>query len=171
MDFDLDINTGDHLGPMTARARNFVVVVDDSDESRLALRFATARAGHVEGGGIILFHAIPPGDFQHWVAVAEQLREEEREQARMLLEEAAGKIYAYSGVKPEIVIRDGNPREALLDFMQERDDLFALILASSASGEPGPLVEYFSGPLVANLPCPLVVIPGGLSPETIDRLA
>jgi len=170
MAVDAAIDEGRKLGPIAERPRNFLVAVDDSEECKLAVRFAAGRAAHVEGGGIILFRAVAPGDFQHWMAVAERMREEALDEAKAMLEDLGAKLYAYSGVKPEIVLREGKPKEALLDFIEERDDLFALILASSPSGEPGPLVEYFSGPLIARLPCPVVILPGTLDPETIDRM-
>ncbi|GAB4122140.1 MAG: universal stress protein [Rhodothalassiaceae bacterium] len=166
----IDMGEDRPLGPIAERSRNFVVVMDDSEESRLALRFAAGRAAHIEGGGVILFHAIPPGDFQHWVAVAERMREEAIEEAQAMLEQVAARIYAYSGIKPEIALCEGEPKEALLDFIKKRDDLFALVLAASAGEDPGPLVRYFSGPLVASLPCPVVIVPGTLDPESIDRL-
>jgi len=169
MAVDVDIDGG-RLGPIAERPRNFLVAVDESEEARLAIRFAAGRAAHVAGGGVILFYAIAPGDFQHWMAVAERMREEARDEAQAMLEDLAAKLYAYSGVKPEIVLREGDPKEALLDFIKERDDLFALILASSPSGEPGPLVDYFSGPLIASLPCPVVILPGTLNAEAIDQM-
>jgi len=170
MAVDVGIDDEQSLGPIAERPRSFLVAVDDSDEAKLAIRFAAGRAAHVEGGGIILFHALAPGDFQHWMAVAERMREEAMAEAKAMLEDIAAKVYVYSGVKPEIVIREGEPKEELLNFLKERDDLFALILASSPAGEPGPLVEYFSGPLVASLPCPVVIVPGSLDPETIDQM-
>ena len=170
MSGDTDTAVAPKLGPSLERPRNFLVVVDDSEEAKLAIRFAAGRAAHIEGGGIILFRAITPVDFQHWMAVADRMREEAHAKARALLEDLAARVYAYAGVKPEIVIRDGNPKEALVEFIEEREDLFALVLASSPAGDPGPLVDYFSGPLVASLPCPLVIIPGTLTPEDIDRL-
>lgn len=170
MSLDTDTALADRLGPIAARPRMFLVVVDDSAEARLAIRFASGRAAHVEGGGIILFHALAPVDFQHWMAVAETMREEAEETARAMLEDLAGKVYAWSGVKPEIAIREGKPGEALKAFMRSRDDLFALILAASPGGEPGPLVDYFSGPGVTDLPCPVVIVPGTLRPEDIDRM-
>ncbi|GER05905.1 universal stress protein A [Iodidimonas muriae] len=165
-----DIADHRSLGPISDHPRNFVVVVDESEEAQLAIRFASGRAGHIVGGGIILFHAVAPGDFQHWKAVADRMRDEGLSQAQAMLEDVAARIYAYSGVKPEIVVREGPPKEELHKFIKERQDLFALVLAASAGGEPGPLVDYFSGPMAANLPCPVVIVPGTLEPETIDRL-
>lgn len=170
MAVDFETEAGPTLGPIRERRRNFVVVVDDSAESRRAIRFASGRAAHVTGGAIILFRCLPPIDFQHWMAVAEKMREEAFAEAQAGMEDVAARIYAYSGVRPEIVIREGQPKEELARFMKERADLFALILASSATGEPGPLVDYFSGPMVSGLPCPVVIVPGTLDPETIDEM-
>ncbi|GAK34744.1 universal stress protein A [Iodidimonas nitroreducens] len=166
----INIKNDPPLGPIEDRPRNFVVVVDESEETRLAIRFASGRAGHIVGGGIILFHAVAPADFQHWMAVADRMRDEALAEARAMLEDVAAGIYAYSGVKPEIIVREGQPKEELYQFIKERQDLFALVLAASPGGEPGPLVDYFSGPLVAGLPCPVVIVPGSLDPESIDRL-
>ena len=46
----------------------------------------------------------------------------------------------------------------------------ALVLATSAEGGSGPLVTHFAGH-AGHLPCPLYLVPGGLSREDIDRLA
>lgn len=172
MDRDATDKTADSpsLGPMSERARMFLVVADGSPESDVAIRFAAGRAAHLKGGGVALFHAIPPGGFQHWMTVAERMREESLDDARTMLEGIAASVYAYSGVRPEIVIREGQPKEELLTFMDERDDLFALILGASTGDEPGPLVDYFSGPLLSRLKCPVVIVPGALTRDQIDAM-
>ena len=156
--------------PMAARKRKFLVVVDDSSECQVALRFAAGRAGHVEGGGIILFHVIPPSDFQHWIAVEDRMREEAYEAAEELMRDVAARVYDYSGVPPEIIIRTGQPKEELQAFIEQEPDLFALFLGANSGGDPGPLVDYFSGPLVGSLSCPVVIVPGCLSEEQIDEM-
>jgi len=40
-----------------------------------------------------------------------------------------------------------------------------------ASGAPGPLVAHFAGTDAGALPIPLMIIPGSLSREAIDRLS
>ena len=158
------------LGPISDRARQFLVVVDGSPESWVAIRFAAGRAAHVHGGGLILFHVIPPGDFQHWMAVAERMREEAREEAEALLGEVASQVSAYAGLQPDVVIREGQPKEELQAFIEDRDDVFVLILGANAEGDPGPLVDYFSGPLVGSLKCPVMIVPGAMSNEAIDAM-
>ncbi len=49
--------------------------------------------------------------------------------------------------------------------------IHTLVLGAAAKGAPGPLVSHFSGERAGNLPCVVVIVPGGLSPEAIDRLA
>ena len=48
--------------------------------------------------------------------------------------------------------------------------LAALVLATHAEGGSGPLVTHFAAH-AGQLPCPLYLVPGGLSREDIDRLA
>ncbi|MBB4211087.1 nucleotide-binding universal stress UspA family protein [Rhodothalassium salexigens DSM 2132] len=158
------------LSPQPSRRRKFLAVVDESPESRIAARFAAGRAAHMTGGGLILFHVIPPANFQHWVAVADTMREEAMADAYDMMERRADEIRAYSGIEPEIVVREGQPKEALRDYIAACDDLFALILGAGTEGDPGPLVEYFSGPLAGTLQCPVVIVPGGLSAEDIDAM-
>lgn len=153
------------------RVRKFVVVVDDSPESRVAIRFAAARASHLTGGGIILFHAIPPVEFQHWMAVADRMREEAYEEAEILLNDVAQELLDYCGVVAEQVIKEGEPGTALFDFMVSNKDLFGLVLGVGTGSSPGPLVEYFTREHAVDMPCPVFLIPGTMTYEQIDTIA
>jgi len=153
------------------RRRRFLVVIDDSPEARVSLHFASARAAHVDGGTLVLFHTIAPGGFQHWVAVEDRMKEEARAAARELLKGIAAKVEADYGIRPEVVLLEGNPKEELLKYIGEAEDLFALFLGAHPQGEPGPLVDYFSGPLVGSLKCPVVIVPGSLTGAQIDAMA
>jgi hypothetical protein len=46
-----------------------------------------------------------------------------------------------------------------------------LVLGAAASGAPGPLVSHFAGADAGVLAIPLMIIPGSLSREAIDRLS
>ncbi len=41
----------------------------------------------------------------------------------------------------------------------------------NATGAPGPLVAHFAGADAGALPVPLMIVPGSLTPEQIDRLS
>jgi len=159
------------IRPIKKRLRNLVVVVDDSDESKVAIRFAAARAAHITGGGLILFHCIRPGEFQHWIGVADRMKEEARENATELLTQVAAKLHAYCGVDPAIEIAEGEPPQELLKFIQKQDDIFGLVLGAGGEDEPGPLVDYFTGAEISGLTCPVILVPSGMSSDQVDSMA
>ena len=51
------------------------------------------------------------------------------------------------------------------------EDVAALVLGAAASGPPGTLVSHFAGADAGRMPCPIMIIPGGLDAEAIDRLS
>jgi len=159
------------IRPIKKRLRKLLVVVDESPESRVAIRFAAARAAHITGGGLILFHCIRPGEFQHWIGVADRMREEAHEDATELLNQVAKKLNDYCGVDPAIVIVEGDPQQELLDFLRDQEDIFGLVLGAGAEGEPGPLVDYFTGAEISGLSCPVILVPGGMTNEQVDSMA
>jgi len=158
------------IRPIKKRVRKLLVVVDDSPESKVAIRFAAARAAHITGGGLILFHCIRPGEFQHWVAVADRMREEAYEEAELLLKDVANRLNSYCGVTPDVVIVDGEPKEELQKYIHKQEDIFGLVLGAGADGEPGPLVDYFSSEM-ADLPCPVMLVPGNMTYDQVDSMA
>ncbi len=159
------------IRPIKKRHRKMLVVVDDSAESKVAIRFAAARAAHITGGGLILFHCIRPSDFQHWMTVADRMREEARLDANELLEGVAEQLHSYCGINPDIHITEGDPKEELKKYMVGNEDVFGLVLGAGAEGEPGPLVDYFTGSEVGSLPCIVMLIPGNMTFEQVDSMA
>lgn len=157
--------------PIKKRVRKLIVVVDNSPESTIAIRFAAARAAHITGGSLTLFHCIRPGEFQHWVAVADRMREEAHEEAETLLKDVAERLHDYCGISPDIYIAEGEPSEELPKYMMSQGDLFGLVLGAGPEGEPGPLVDYFSSNASSELPCPVIIVPGNMTYEQVDAMA
>src|SRR5258708_29184414 len=79
--------------------RVFLVVVDESEELKVALRYAARRAQHT-GGRVPLLFVIEPSDLQQWAAVATLMREEQREQAHALLQTLAAPVPQMPGSAP-----------------------------------------------------------------------
>ena len=151
--------------------RKFMVVVDDTPECRLALRFAARRAEHTQGG-LVMLRVLEPGDFQHWMSVEDLMREEAREEAESLLRTLASEVQALTGMTPEFVIREGKTREELLAQIAEDPSIAVLVLGAGDSKEgPGPLVSALAGQMSGTLPVPVTVVPGTLSREEIDAIA
>lgn len=154
-----------------ARRRNkFLVVVDDTDEVRVAVRYATRRARNVRSG-VVMLRVVAPVDFQQWAGVAEIMRAEAHDAAEELLQKLAEQVNQESGLLPELVIREGVAKDEILKLVDEDPDIRMLVLAAAPGGEgPGPLVTELAGQKAGNLSFLLTVIPGGLTDEQIDRL-
>lgn len=149
--------------------RVYLVVIDDTPEAEVALRFAARRAVKTDGGVAILA-LLPSADFVPWGGVQAAIEEDARQRAEGLVAAAAGTLLEESGIKPSITVHDGDPRRAIREVMADNPDVAALVLAAAPSGAPGPLVSHFVGE-AANLDVPLMIIPGSLTPEMIDRLS
>jgi len=156
-------------GPVSSRApRKFLVVIDKTKESAVALRFATRRAQHT-GGRVTLLCAATPPDFQQWRGVEEIMRDEAYAEAEGMLHEAARTVNELSGILPELVILYGLPTECLTQLLRQDKDISILVLASGTAKEgPGPLVSMFGGAVQA---IPVTIVPGNFTDDQIDALA
>ena len=52
-----------------------------------------------------------------------------------------------------------------------RDDIAALVLGAAPAGKPGPLVAHFTGNDAGKMPCPVMIIPGGLTEDQLEALS
>jgi len=155
--------------PATPRGpRKFLVVIDKTRESAVALRFATRRAQNT-GGRVCLMCAAQPPDFQQWRGVEEIMRDEAYADAEALLHDAAKVVNDLSGIIPELVILYGATTECLVQLLKDDKDISILVLASGTAKEgPGPLVAMFGAGVQA---IPVTIVPGNFTNEQIDALA
>ena len=152
----------------TRSPRKFLVVVDNTPEHRVALRFATRRAQHT-GGRVTLMCPAQLPDFQQWRGVEEIMRDEAHAEAENMLYEAAKLVNELSGILPELVIPYGLATDCLFDLLRGDKDISILVLASGTGKEgPGPLVSMFSTAVQA---IPVTIVPGNFTNEQIDALA
>ncbi|MBQ1500100.1 universal stress protein [Sphingomonas sp. NPDC092331] len=150
--------------------RTYLVVIDESPEAEIALRFAARRAVKT-GGNVEILALIPKPDFVQWGGVMATIEEEARERAEALVARAAGTLFAESGLQPSITVREGDGPRIVREMIAANRDIAALVLGAAASGPPGPMVAHFSGSDAGKLPVPLMVIPGALDMDAIDRLS
>ncbi|MBY8976676.1 universal stress protein [Rhodobacteraceae bacterium NNCM2] len=150
--------------------RKFMVVVDETPECSQAMRFAARRA-HSTGGGVVMLYVIEPEDFQHWMGVAEVMRAEAFEAAENRLAELADEMKNYSGLTPEMVIREGKRPEQVLKLIEEDREIGVLVLGAGSEGDgPGPLVTHVVTKMAGRMPIPVTVVPGQLSMDEIDTV-
>ncbi|MDQ3080128.1 MAG: universal stress protein [Pseudomonadota bacterium] len=151
-------------------ARTYLVVVDDSAESRMALRFAARRAVKT-GGSVEVLAIVPPQDFVQWGGVQAAIEEEQRLRIEASVAANVGEIVDAAGIKPMIVIQEGEPVSTVRAYIGTRSDIAALVLGAAPSGNPGPVVANFTGADAGKLPCIVMIIPGSLSDEQLELLS
>jgi nucleotide-binding universal stress UspA family protein len=153
-----------------APVRTYLVVIDDSPEARVALRFAARRAAKTEGR-IEVLAVIEPQEFVQWGGVEKAFEQEQRLRIEGIVSSSVGEILDESGVEATVIVRQGEPVKAVREHIGKRADVAALVLGAAPSGDPGPLVANFTGNDSGKLPCPVMLIPGGLSDERLEQLS
>jgi hypothetical protein len=150
--------------------RTYLVVIDETPEAEIALRFAARRAVKT-GGSVEILTLIPPPEFVQWGGVMAAIEEEAHERAEALVMRAAGTLLAESGITPSITVREGEGPAVIRELIAANPQIAALVLGAAASGPPGTLVAHFAGQDAGALSVPLMIIPGSLDPDAIDRLS
>jgi len=148
----------------------YLVIIDGTEESRVAMRFAAQRAGHV-GARVMLLHVMRPAEFMPLGGVQAALAAEAEAEGEALLAAHADEAEALVGTRPDVMLRCGDTAPVIVEFLTSEPGVRALVLATAAKGAPGPLVSHFTGELAGQLPCVTIIVPGGLSAEDITRLS
>lgn len=163
---------GEHPTPASiAPPRVFLVVVDDSPEMQVALRYAALRALHT-GGKVALLFVIEKVGGAEWMAVADIIREERREEAEEILAGHAAYVQQVTAQIPIFHLREGERRDEVLKLIDEDPTISILVLGASTGSEgPGPLVSHLVGKLGGRMRVPITVVPGSLTPEQVAILA
>jgi nucleotide-binding universal stress UspA family protein len=157
--------------PESEPTRVFLVVVDETPEHRIAVRYAARRASHT-GGRLALLYVIEPGELQHFRAIEELARSERREEAEALLQQLCTEIAPIAGAMPVVYIREGRRRDELVALIAEEPTISILVLAAAAGSEgPGPLISHLTGKSATRLQIPITIVPGNLSLDQVDALS
>ena len=150
--------------------RTYLVIVDDSAEASVALRYAARRAAKT-GGRIEVLGIVEPQDFVQWGGVQTAIEEEQRLRIEGVVSASIGEILDESGVEAKVIVQQGEPVKAVREYIGERQEVAALVLGAAPSGDPGPLVANFCGADAGKLPCPVMLIPGSLDDDRLEQLS
>ena len=148
----------------------FLVIVDESNELNVAIRFAAKRAQSTKGG-VILLNVIEQFDPQQWQSIEDIILQEAREKAQEKLQKWSKVINDLTGGVPELMVKEGVTSEKIIETLEQDNAIRFLVLAAADGDQPGPLVSLLAGQKSGKLPVPIVIIPQGLSEDVIDDLA
>jgi len=149
--------------------RTFLVITDESEEARAALRFAARRAVSV-GGAVHILALVPQQSFSAFGSVQATIEQEARDRAEVLAHGVAGNLFAESGIMPTISVAIGKGSKIVSDFLDAHKEVAALVLGAAKGSNPGPLVLHFSAN-AGSLDCPLYVIPHDYDERDADHEA
>jgi len=151
--------------------RVFLVVVDESPELKLAIRYACLRARKTNGR-VAMVHVTAQEDMQEWIGVSRLIKEESRQQAEALMQKMAAEVQKLSGAMPVLYFREGDRREELMKLIDEEPSVSILVLGAATGPKgPGPLVQALTSKYVGKLRVPVTIVPGNLTAEDIDHVA
>jgi nucleotide-binding universal stress UspA family protein len=147
--------------------RKYLVVIDDTEECDRAVYWAAKRAGRTKSV-VVMLRVIETGDQNaQWLGVADIMKAEAMEAAKLALNKAAERAKKIAEAKVDLVIREGVTSDEILKLIEEDADIGILVLAAGA-GKEGP------GLLVTNLaknagtfPIPVAVVPGHLRDDDL----
>ncbi len=150
----------------------FLIVLEDAEEVKTALKFACRRAKKV-GAHISLLSIVEQHQFQDWMGVSKMMQEERRAEAEKAVSKWADIVRALMDDEmPELIVREGPAKEAVTKAIEEDPTISMLVLgAAPDSDSPGALVSHFAGKMSGKLRIPVMIVPGGLSDEDIEKLA
>ncbi len=161
---------GEKASASEEKERVFLVVVDDTEEMKVALHFACRRARRT-GGRVALLYVQEPADFQHWMAVGDLMREEAREEGEALLQKLSAEVQQWAGSYPVLYIREGDRKEELVKLIEEEPSISILVLgAGTGPAGPGPIISHLMSKGVRELRVPVTIVPGSLSDDEIVAL-
>jgi nucleotide-binding universal stress UspA family protein len=150
--------------------RVFLVVIDETPELKLAIRYAALRAKKT-GGRVAMLHVTQESDFQGWLGVTRLIKEEARQQAEALMQKMAAEVQKLSGAMPVLYFREGDRREEVMKLIEEEPMITILVLGASTGPKgPGPLVQALTSKFVGKLRLPVTIVPGNLSVDDIDQV-
>lgn len=155
---------------MTSVSRKFLAVSDDTEECIGALLFAAMRAKAVGAGMVMLRCARLPG-MAGWVGLDREISQDAIDSARLKAMVHAEVVEQRIGVKPEIVVSDEEPADAIRKLANDDPAIKVLILAAAPGARPGPLVSRLAkGKAMAGRPIAVTVIPGGLTEAQLTEM-
>lgn len=154
------------------KSPQFLVCVDGKEESFIALHFACRKAMSC-GGEVNLLNVIEPVDGQSIFSVNDKIKGERIHEAKNILADFSFLAESLMDKKPNIIIKEGNVGAEIIKSASCPDLAISMMVlgAVSDSAGHGRLISWLSAQMGDELHVPIMIVPGNLSDEEIDRLA
>ena len=146
----------------------FLAVFDGTDECKSAVRYASRRA-QINSADLLIVATIDTVEFTYWLNVNSKMIDNIEKESKEMLSNLSKEIHSYSDINCDYSIEHGSKLEVVKKLIDDDQSISLLILASNKKDKkPGILVETISG---IGYSIPVVVLPGNLNDDSIDKLA
>ena len=138
-----------------------LVYVDESDEFLEAMKYACELA-KTESLGIILLYIIQDENFRHWKGVENIMREEQKNEAKEILEKYITYIKGNYKLHVKSYIKTGEKLEILIKTLNgKRPKVKNLVLGLAMDKiENNKVISSLTGILRKKLTLPIIIVPG-----------
>jgi nucleotide-binding universal stress UspA family protein len=152
------------------RNGTYLVCVSGQEESTVALRYACLRAKRRQSN-VALLHVIEPVSFQGLQSVTDKMREERQAEAQQLLQQMATVAHSTTGTMPQLILKEGVLGDQIVKTARELEEVNILVLGHKQNSEASAkLVPWLTAQLGTELQMPLILVPGNLSDEQLQKL-
>ena len=150
--------------------RTLLIVLDETPEMLNAMRYAAIRAAKT-GGNVEILAIISPEEFQHFMGVADVMRQEAREKIEAHFQIFKDRMEKREGITPKLAIREGDKVDCILNYIKENPHVGLLVLgAGTGKDGAGPIVTALTGRRLSELTIPLTIVPVSMTKEQIEAV-
>ncbi len=148
----------------------FIVCVDRSDASRVAMRFACIKASKCNGL-VDMLHVMEPPESDALLGVAKTMRDETRAAAELMAQDLCQEANELAQITPSILLREGKVGEEILKAAVEDPDVKMLVVGVNSGSKRGKLLAWLSTQMGESLLIPVLLVPGNLTDQQIEELS
>ena len=149
-----------------------LVCVDNTDHSRVALRFACSKSKHLDFAAELI-HVINPSEYNTntLFGVGDRIRDEKRAEAENLMKSFADEAQKYAGITPSFYIKEGSLSDEILKTVTEDGNYNMLILGKAPhEASKKDIITQVTSELAGKLMIPMIIVPGNLTDQQIEEL-
>ena len=142
---------------------NLLICVDESSEFSAALDYACIYAQKYKAG-LILLYVIEEENFRHWKGVESIMREEQKDQAKEILNKYLVNIKESYSVNVKTHIKRGEKLEVILKVLNNKRLKIKNLILGLAIDKPenNKIIASLTGNLKKRLYLPITIVPGNL---------
>ena len=142
---------------------NLLICVDESNEFSAAMSYACTHAQKNKSGPILLY-VIEEENFRHWKGVENIMREEQKDQAKEILNKYLADIKKSYSFNVKTLIKRGEKLDVILKTLNNKRLKIRNLILGLAIDKPenNKIISSLTGNLRKQLSLPITIVPGNL---------